>query len=467
MSCKAPSCSYKSVTKNATRARRHLLSCVLAAELYPKLQERLAPTARDGSVDVIENDITLPPLPPLPATTLASWRLQFARVQLESGLPFSTFDTEAWRSTLRLISGSRFDGPGSRRVVGRTHQPAVQSLSDKGASAFLRSCDSFSVSLDGMKDENGAGVYNIIVYTPRPFQVGTFRLGTDPGAAEILLGHLAAGLQGPLLAGVATSSAVELERGECPLSLISSCRLLNLCSDSPSAMVALRTCAVNRGMFFFAFDCAAHAAELVASDAFCVPVCAAALRGSLAITVFFKRSTRSKALLRAVRAMLAGGRRGVGSLRSYSRTRLAGEGATIAAVGANLPALRNTLLENDHTAAPIDIPDEVSAAIQSTTLSPAILRCSPFLCFLTRLVTHLEADAAPLSSYAGIFACLRAALANNFTALTVSERQTFQGVLGRRFAAFAHPMVVLLFSWTRSGAQCARGCQFFCRAASL
>jgi len=53
MSCKAPSCSYKRVFKNFTHARRHLLSCVLAAELYPKLQERLAPTARDGSVEVI------------------------------------------------------------------------------------------------------------------------------------------------------------------------------------------------------------------------------------------------------------------------------------------------------------------------------------------------------------------------------------------------------------------------------
>jgi len=130
MSCKAPSCSYKSVFKNATRARRHVLSCVLAAELYPELQKRLAPTARDGSVDVNANDITLPPPPNVPATTLASWRLQVSRVQLGSGLPFSTFDTEAWRLTLRLIQGSRFDGQGSRRVVGLTHLPAVHSLSE-------------------------------------------------------------------------------------------------------------------------------------------------------------------------------------------------------------------------------------------------------------------------------------------------------------------------------------------------
>ena len=213
------------------------------------------------------------------------------------------------------------------------HRPAVQSLSDKRASCFLRSYDSLSVSLDGMTNENGAGVYNIIVYTPRPFLVGTFWLGPDPGTADILIGHLAAGLQGPLLVGMATSSAVELERGESPLSLISSRCLLALCTDSPSAIVALRTRAVNRAMFLFAFGCAAHAANLVASDASRVPACAAALRGSLAITVFFTRSTRANALLRAVQAMLAGGRRGVGSLRSYSRTRWAGEGTTIAAVG--------------------------------------------------------------------------------------------------------------------------------------
>ena len=60
-------------------------------------------------------------------------------------------------------------------------------------------------------------------------------------------------------------------------------------------------------------------------------------------------------------------------------------------------------------------------------------------------MNHLETDAAPLSSYDGIFACLRAALANNFTSLTVLERQTLQGVLERGFAAFADPMVVFEF----------------------
>jgi len=210
-------------------------------------------------------------------------------------------------------------------------------------------------------------------------------------------------------------------------------------------MVSLRTRAVNRGKSLFAFGFAAHAANLVASDASRVPVCAAALRGSQAITVFFTSATRAKALLRAVGAMLAGGHRGVGSPRSYSRIRWAGEGATIAAVGSNLPALRHTLRENEHAAAPIDIPDAVSVSIQSTTLGPALFRCWPFLCFLARLVTHLEAEAAPLASYAAIFACLRAALANNFTALTVSERQTLQGVLDRRFAAFADSMVVFDF----------------------
>ena len=104
--------------------------------------------------------------------------------------------------------------------------------------------------------------------------------------------------------------------------------------------MALRTQAIASGTFLFAFGCAAHAASLVAQDAARVPQTALALRAALLKTVFFTQSTRARAFLKAVRAGLeVGGGRRAGSLRAYSRTRWAGEGATISSVGANLPAL--------------------------------------------------------------------------------------------------------------------------------
>jgi len=128
-------------------------------------------------------------------------------------------------------------------------------------------------------------------------------------------------------------------------------------------MAALPTRAVNRGLLWFAFGCAADAAYLVAADAELVPICVQAPRGALVIIIDFTRSTRARALLQAVRATLANGSRGVGSLRTYSPTRWYGEGGTISAVAAKLPALRHTLLKNQHAASPTDIPAAVSAGI--------------------------------------------------------------------------------------------------------
>ena len=123
----------------------------------------------------------------------------------------------------------------------------------------------------------------------------------EAGTADTLLACLEAGLSGPLLRGVATSSSAELAGGASPLSLFSSRRVLALCTDSPSTIVALRTRAVDRRQFLFVFGCAALAANLVASDAARVAVCALALREPLIITVFFTRSLRARSLLWAVR----------------------------------------------------------------------------------------------------------------------------------------------------------------------
>jgi len=164
MSCKAATRAYENVSKNAKRARRHLMSCALAGECFPGMLENLMPR-RDGDNDAGSPDGDCS-LPALTSATRTLWRQRFSQVQLESGFAFSAFDTDGWRSVLRLISGNRFDGPGGRNIVARTHLPVAVGASDGAAAAFTIGCDALSESLDGMTDENGSGVYNIMMYTP-------------------------------------------------------------------------------------------------------------------------------------------------------------------------------------------------------------------------------------------------------------------------------------------------------------
>ena len=426
--------------RNATRAKDHLLRCVWALELFPEMPTRLrsAPNRQSPSSSP-GHDLVLPSLSP---EILALWRSQFARVQLRAGLKFSRFDTAEWRSLFLLVSGGRFDGPGGRRTVGGPRLTESTDESDKEVCAYLGGYHSLSAST--ASTELGEGVFNVVLYTPVPLLVATFRRGSEPATAENLFGHLQESLNGPLTANVATDSAEDPARGATPMSLFKSRRLLAVVTDSPSNMVALRTQAVARGTFLLAFGCAAHAANLVAQDAARVPQIALALRAALLVTVFFTRSTRAHALLKAVRAGLeVGGGRRDGSLRAYSRTRWAGERSTFASVGANLPALRHTLLENTHSAAPFEVSGPGADDIRSPTIPKAMDACAPLLSLLPRLVAVLEADGAPLSSYAGVFGCLRAALANHFVPWAVGWRQQLQTSLGRHFTAFSDPLVGL------------------------
>jgi len=225
---------------------------------------------------------------------------------------------------------------------------------DSSLARFLEGCHSVSLPINGMTDVSGRGFYNVVIYTPRPFLVATLRIGrragvgSDPSTAANLLTRLQGALQAPLLSSFATSATTELTAEASVLSLFGHRRVLALVTDSPITMVSLRGMAVASGSFLFAFECGSHAANLVVQDAARVPICAQALRAALLITVFFTRSTHAHALLRAVRARLPAAGRRVGSLKTYSRTRWAGEGANIAAVGSNLPALDHTLLENSH-----------------------------------------------------------------------------------------------------------------------
>lgn len=168
------------MAKNATRARQHLLTCQLALAHRPGVAALLASPdapAEDGtSLDSTP--------PPLNDAVLAEWRLQFAILQLDSGMAFSTFDTPRWRAIFLTVSGGLFDGPGGRRAFGGPLLSEALAIVDARVSGFTQAANALSVSMDGMTDVNGGGVYNLIVYTPTPLLVAAPRLGREVASAD-------------------------------------------------------------------------------------------------------------------------------------------------------------------------------------------------------------------------------------------------------------------------------------------
>lgn len=216
-------------------------------------------------------------------------------------------------------------------------------------------------------------------------------------------------------------------------------------SDSPSPMVRMRSAGVSNGTFVFGYGCAAHAGNLVAEDAAKIQPFSLALRSSLAMTVFFLRCGRPRALHAAtVLSFVEPGRQRVRGLQAYSRTRWVGQATTIAAVEENIPSLRHTLFTNTLSDNPFDVPATVIEALEAPSRA-AIGQSTPFLKTLAAVVVLLEADAAPLSSYAGLFACLRSSLDTHFLEISPATRAALQRRLTARYAAFADPHVALAF----------------------
>ena len=286
MSCQARHCTHKNVRRNATRARRHPRICTGALALYPDSDQRLADANRPHAAGPVAKALG-GALLPIPANVFDMWRTKSAAVLLQAGLPFGLCDAAAWRSVFLLISGGRFDGPGGRRAVGRALLTSAVAVVDSILARFLEGCHSVSLSIGGMTDASRGGVYNVVIYTPRPFSVATFRMGSDPITAANLLTRLQGALQAPLLYSFATSATTELAAGASVFSLFGHRRVLALETGSPTTMVALRGMAVARGSFLFALGCGAHAGNLVAQDAARVPIFAQALRAALLITFFF------------------------------------------------------------------------------------------------------------------------------------------------------------------------------------
>jgi len=110
----------------------------------------------------------------------------------------------------------------------------------------------------------------------------------------------------------------------------------------------------------------------------------------------------------------------------------------------NLPAMRHTLLSKANSDNPFPVPDSVTAALEPTSRH-SFPQSMPSLKVLAAAVALIKADAAPLSSYAGLFATLRSALDTFFLELPLAARVGLHSSLSARFAAFSDPKVALGF----------------------
>jgi len=363
----------------------------------------------------------------------------------ESCLPLGFFDTPAWAAALGAVSSGRFTCQGDRRVLASTYVPLVAAKSDERTVAHLQSAASAAVSMDGAT-VNRQGVYNFVVNTPRALLYATRRLGTETPTGANLLSALKASLHQPIITAARMGSRAGVgAAGQAP-------RWRRLCEEripavwsySPSTMVRMRRDGVADRTFIFGYGCAAHAGNLVAQDAARLNPFSTALRRALGATISFMRCGRARALHASTVAVMSNPGQRIQCLKSHSRTRWAGEAVTISAVQENLPALRRTLLSNAHSDNPFPVPDSLTAALEPTSRD-SIHQSTPFFKVLAAAVALLEADAAPLSSYAGLFDTLRSTLDTFFLELPLAARVGLQSSLSPRFASISDPMVALAF----------------------
>jgi len=175
-------------------------------------------------------------------------------------------------------------------------------------------------------------------------------------------------------------------------------------SDFPSAIVLMRSAGVSDGSLMFGFGCAAHAGNLVAQDAAKIQPFALALRSSLCASMLFMSCRRPRTLHAATVSSLARpGSRPVRGLQGFSRTRWVGEADTIAAVEETFPTLPHTLFLSDTlSTTPFYVPSSVEGKLEAPSRT-AFGQSTFFVIALAAVVSLLEADAAPLPSFAGLF----------------------------------------------------------------
>jgi len=125
----------------------------------------------------------------------------------------------------------------------------------------------------------------------------------------------------------------------------------------------------------------------------------------------------------------------------YSRTRRAGETASIASVIGSILALRQTLSDNIHTRPAVVIPRAVTAAVRGGGPLAGMERAPPFSTLLSKCVASLEVDNVPHLTVAGVFRASRLCLSSSFADFPVDMRTAIQSSIAARYS-FGHDPVL-------------------------
>jgi len=150
MDCRGDGCRWGNAP-NKTRTRDLLVGCLAAKRSFPEMMGVLVPDVNNFGA------------PPLPLTTeqLHDWRVLWAEAMCDSCLPLGFLETDAWRAALGAVTGSRFQGPGDRRMLASTYVPLVAAKSDARTAERIREAASSAVSMDGAT-ANRQGVYDFV-----------------------------------------------------------------------------------------------------------------------------------------------------------------------------------------------------------------------------------------------------------------------------------------------------------------
>jgi len=175
MACRGAGCAWKR-SYHASRIEEHLIVCDAAKSKYPDMMRALG---RDPGGS--------PLVPELAPTWLPETQLLFVEALLRSAMPFSAFDSPAWRAVLSRVSHGTFEGPGTRQAIGGWMLDAVAAKYLSAAIARILVSPSFTLSIDGWTDLRSRELYNFMVCFPLSLFVSTFSLGVAAATADALL----------------------------------------------------------------------------------------------------------------------------------------------------------------------------------------------------------------------------------------------------------------------------------------